>query len=195
MNELRYCASCQQPFTGLPRCPTCDSPVTPSKKSCACVCHTIEGGSSSECPSCTPHQTTVCETPRDKKTGKREGELKTAFYSQMSQVKGYYILSFSTRAAPDRAVFGHGKITTWEFKHGTPGFDSPGDQELMCARLATAGHCRYVVWQEYPDRQRTLIAHPMSVMQRVGWSIKFEAWCEGFDIKWLVDYVRRTHEC
>lgn len=123
---------------------------------------------------------------------KREGELKSAFYSQMSQVPGYYILSFSTRAAPDRAVFGNGKITTWEFKHGTPAFVSPGDQELMCARLATAGHCRYVIWQE--PQERTLVAHPMMVMQRDGWKITPEAWCNGFDIKWLVDYVRRTHE-
>jgi len=83
-------------------------------------------------------------------------------------------------------------MTTWEFKHATPDFDSPGLQELTCMRLAASGHCRYVIWQEsrHGSGKRTLIVHPDKVHDK---SLVHEDACVGFDHRWLVEYIRKAH--
>ena len=81
-----------------------------------------------------------------------------------------------------------------EIKHGTPDFDSQGLQELTMCRLASASfYARYVIFHEHRGMQRTLIAHPLKVMQRTSWDIEAEAWCVGFDMRWLVNEVRKAH--
>ena len=125
---------------------------------------------------------------------KREAELKSLFGKELRrQLPGFYLLQYSTNGAPDRSVVGAGRQTNWEMKHGTPDFDSPGDQELMCARMAQASHCRYVVWQEQRGVQRTLIVHPKDVMNRSGWNLVPEVFCVGFDMRWLVAQIRIAH--
>ena len=125
---------------------------------------------------------------------KREGELKSAFSKELKrQVPGFYMLQYATNGAPDRSIIGAGRQTNWEMKHGTPDFASPGDQELLCCRLAHAAHCRYVVWWERGVVQRTLIVHPKHVMGRESWNLEAEASCVGFDMRWLVGKVREAH--
>lgn len=128
---------------------------------------------------------------------KREGELKSAFTTAIKDVPGFYMLHFASRAAPDRVIIGGGRSSYWEFKHGTPSFESPGDQELMCMRIASADYCRYVIWQENVQGhgQRTLVVHPREVFERKGWSFTPEAWCVGYDHHWLVRYIRSIHDC
>lgn len=125
---------------------------------------------------------------------KREGELKQKFSAELKrQLPGFYMLQYATNGAPDRSIVGAGRQTNWEAKHGTPDFKSPGDQELMCARLAAAGHCRYIIWRSYRGIETTGIVHPLKVMNRVGWDFEAEAWCVGFDMKWLVNEIRKAH--
>jgi hypothetical protein len=127
---------------------------------------------------------------------KREAELKAAFTQEMKQrLPAYVMLAFATAGAPDRSITGHGRTTHWEFKHATPDFQSDGLQELLCMRLAWMGHCRYVIWQESRngDQQRTLIVHPRKVHEREGWNLEAEAWCIGFNHRWLVEQVRKAH--
>ena len=125
---------------------------------------------------------------------KREAELKSKFGEEVKrQLPDFLSLSYSTNGAPDREIIGAGITTRWEFKFATPTFRSPGDQELMCMRLAAAGHCRYVLWRETKGIQKTMIVHPKAVYHRAGWEIDAEAWCVGFDMKWLIDYVRKEH--
>lgn len=127
---------------------------------------------------------------------KREGELKSRFGAELlRQAPGFQILQYSTNGAPDREIIGCGISTRWEFKHGTPDFKSPGDQELVCCRIAAVAHCRYVIWQENArgEAQRTLIVHPRRVMDRVGWNLVPNSWCQGFDMKWLVRQVLEAH--
>lgn len=127
---------------------------------------------------------------------KREAELKSAFFKALAGVlPRFYVLQYATAGAPDRSIVGAGKQTNWEFKHATPDFDSPGNQELMCQRLAVHGHCRYVVWQEHADGQfqRTLIVHPREVAGRQSWNLQPEEWTSGFDHAWLVERIRRAH--
>jgi hypothetical protein len=129
-------------------------------------------------------------------SSKREAELKSAFTAEMKMyLPGFLMLQFATAGAPDRAIVGYGRTTMWEFKHGTPGFMSQGLQELMCMRLAAAGHCRYVIWQEHANgnAQRTLIVHPKVINERKGWALVPEAWCAGYDMKWLVGYIQEEH--
>ena len=129
---------------------------------------------------------------------KREGELKSAFATELKrQLPLFIILLHSSRAAPDRSITGNGKTTWWEFKHATPDFDSPGDQVLMCMRLAANGFCRYVIWWETSKGtdQKTMIVHPTTVFGlRSGEPLVAEAFCEGFDHKWLTEYIKKIHQ-
>jgi hypothetical protein len=128
---------------------------------------------------------------------KRESSLKSAFFKELrSQLPHFYVLQYATAAAPDRTIIGAGRQTNWEFKHGTPDFVSHGNQELLCCRLAVAGHCRYVVWQELANGtgQRTMIVHPRTVHERVSWRLDPEEWCVGYNHKWLVDRIKEAHK-
>lgn len=125
---------------------------------------------------------------------KREGDLKSLFGKEFRrQLPGFMMLQYATNGAPDRSVIGCGRQSNWEMKHGTPAFASPGDQELVCCRLAAVAHCMYVVWTEHRGVQRTLIVHPRAVMDRDGWNLEPSAWCIGFDMKWLVEQVAKEH--
>jgi hypothetical protein len=128
---------------------------------------------------------------------KREAELKAIAMQELKRQRPQYIIqSFSTLGSPDRSVTGSGMTTHWEFKHGTPDFDSPGVQELMCIRLALHGHCRYVIWQEAPTGKmaRTMIVHPRAVHARIGWALDPEAFCIGYNPRWLIEQIVKTHE-
>ena len=108
---------------------------------------------------------------------KREAELKAAFSAELkTRLPGAVTVMHSSAGAPDRAVSVGGCTTYLEFKHGTPGFDSPGLQELVCMRLEAAGECRYVVWQENANGtgQRTLIVKPRAIHWRKGWDLDAE---------------------
>lgn len=127
---------------------------------------------------------------------KEEGELKSKFGEELKRrLPGFLLLQYLTNGAPDRSVIGNARQTNWEMKHGTPDFRSPGDQELMCLRLAAAGHCRYVVWHEFNGVKRTLIVHPKVVRACEGMKVNLEAEasCIGFDMKWLVEYIAKEH--
>ena len=124
---------------------------------------------------------------------KRESEFKSQFFDTLrSKCPGFYLLRYGTRAAPDWTIIGAGRQTNWEFKHATPEFTSSGDQELMCMRLAQAGHCRYVIWWETSrgTGHRTMIVHPRRVFDK---SLTPEEWTEGVDHPWLVERVKRAH--
>ena len=107
----------------------------------------------------------------------------------------FLTLFYATAGAPDREIVGNNVTTRWEFKHATPFFDSPANQELECMRLAKQGHCRYVLWAETAAwGQHTLIVHPKEVHGRGPLNfIRTEARCKGFDMGWLVDYVLEQH--
>lgn len=127
-------------------------------------------------------------------TPKREAELKHLFGAELArQAPGFLVLAYATNGAPDRSIVGQGTQSNWECKHGTPAFRSPGDQELMCMRLAAAGHCRYIVWKETKSVQQTMIVHPREIHGRRGWNYTPEAWCVGVDMKWLVNEVLKEH--
>jgi hypothetical protein len=111
------------------------------------------------------------------------------------QCPTFLVLLQATAGAADRAIVGNGATTWWEFKHATPTFDSPGNQELMCMRLALQGYCRYVIWQEARSGygRRTLIVHPREVHTRASWKVVPEAFCVGYDHRWLVRYIQKVH--
>lgn len=127
---------------------------------------------------------------------KREAELKAMFTRELKrQLPRFIVQLFSSANSPDRSITGNGRTTHWEFKHGTPDFESPGGQTLFCARLAAQGHCRYVIWQE--DARggvpRTLIVHPKMVLGRDSPNIVAEDFCIDYDMRWLVEQVKRAH--
>ena len=129
-------------------------------------------------------------------TNKEEGRLKSLFARELKrQAPEFLVLLYATNGAPDREIVGNGITTRWEFKHATPDFRSPGDQEILCVRLAEQGHCRYVIWFDNRGLQLTMIVHPRDVLGRKGrgLGIKVETHCIGFDMKWLVAQVLKAH--
>ncbi len=125
---------------------------------------------------------------------KREAALKSAFTAELKrQLPTFYVLHYSTAGAPDLEIVGNQVTTRWEGKHAVPAFVSKENQELLCARLATQGHCRYVFWQESREGKKTMIVHPLKVLRREGCKLEPEAWTLGFDMEWLVNYVKREH--
>ena len=125
---------------------------------------------------------------------KREAKLKSAFGEALQKRKRSWLnFSMLTAGAPDRVIIGSGETSFWEFKHATPGFDSPGLQELICKRIATQGKCYYVVWYEDANGQnkRTIIVHPEVLIARR--HLEAVMYCDGFDMEWLVEHVIRLH--
>lgn len=126
---------------------------------------------------------------------KQEAKLKSKLRAAIKEhLPGFLILAYATNGAPDLSIVGGGRQSNWEAKHSTPSFRSPGDQELMTMRMAAAGHCRYIVWDERGGMKKTMIVHPREVFNRQGgWTFNAEAWCVGHDVKWLVEQIRREH--
>jgi hypothetical protein len=132
---------------------------------------------------------------------KQEAALKSRFYQEIKrQLPNFLVLQYATNGAPDREIVGCGITTRWECKHATPCFDSPGDQELMCCRLEAASHCRYVIWFEHKGVEKTMIVRPRHVIRipsetsaHSAHGLVVELWCVGFDMKWLVNEVRKAH--
>lgn len=126
---------------------------------------------------------------------KREAELKSGLTKELTrQCPGFYILCYATAGAPDRTIIGAGRQTNWEMKHCTPDFVSHDNQALTCTRIAVSGvHCRYVLWQERNGVERTMVVHPRAILERAGWDVVPEAFCVGFDHRWLVGQIRKAH--
>lgn len=93
-----------------------------------------------------------------------------------------------TSGIPDLSLTGLKRTTWWEFKHGTPDFDSTDIQELTMLRLAAAGYARYVIWHEKRGIKRTLVVHP----KHLG-DLTPEVWCVGFDHRFIVEFMRSAH--
>jgi hypothetical protein len=91
-----------------------------------------------------------------------------------------------TSGIPDISVTLHGRTSWWEAKV-TP-VVSKSIQELTMLRLAAAGYARYVVWEDKCGIRRTLIVHPKHLSD-----LTPEAFCVGFDMKWLVEQIRVVH--
>lgn len=123
---------------------------------------------------------------------KNESSLKSALMRQVKlDLSGFVALRHEdvrTAGIPDLSLTGLGRTSWWEFKHTVNGFDSTGIQELTMLRLAAAGYARYVVWEEKKSIKRTLIVHPKHLGDLVP-----EAFCVGFDMRWLVEQVKKAH--
>lgn len=120
---------------------------------------------------------------------KREASLKSslrdAFKSTIPMAVVLRHEDRFTAGIPDFSVTA-AKRTVWlEVKHGTPDFDSPGVQELMCTRLARNGYCWYVVYEERNLQLKTLIIEPRKIATR-----EPQEWCEGFDHQFVANFVR-----
>lgn len=132
---------------------------------------------------------------------KRESELRSKF---LDEVKNHNLLPHAviirhedvrTGGIPDMSVTLYGKTTWWEAKHGTPDFESPGNQELMMMRLAAAGYARYIIWWESASGigKRTLIVHPREVHERKNWLLISEEATSDFDHRWLARKILERH--
>jgi len=126
---------------------------------------------------------------------KHESELKSKLLEKFRvMMPGFVQMShedFRQVGHPDWSVTGFARTSWWEFKHGTPNFESHGRQELTMLRLAAAGYSRYVIWHENADstNKRTLIVHPTKIKD-----LEPEDWCTGFDFNFILSVMRKAHQ-
>lgn len=128
---------------------------------------------------------------------KRESALKSALMAEIkAHLPGFVAQRHEdvrTSGTPDLSLTGRARTSWWEFKHGTPDFESHGIQELTMLRLAASSfHARYVVWEERRGVKRTLVVHPKHIECEDLGAVA-EAWWVEFDLRQLVDHMRRVH--
>ncbi|MCR4301824.1 MAG: hypothetical protein NUV51_09460 [Sulfuricaulis sp.] len=125
---------------------------------------------------------------------KQESLLKSALVRTLKeQLPGFIVLRHEdvrTSGIPDISVTGGGRTSWIEVKHATPHLETRGIQELTCLRLAGAGFCRYLVYQENKrgNGKRTLIVHPKHIGDMLP-----ETFCVGYDHRWVAEYLRKIH--
>jgi len=125
---------------------------------------------------------------------RRESHLKARCIEEVKKELPKFVVfshqEFARHGVPDNSITGRGKTTWWEFKHGTPHFDSTGIQELTMLRLAGAGFARYVIFLEDAGglSKRILIVHPKDLRD-----LHPEASCVGHNYKFVVDYIKQVH--
>ena len=88
---------------------------------------------------------------------------------------------------PDFSVTLGGRTSWFEVKYG-PRIISKGIQQLTCARLASAGMCRYIFFEEKRGVRRTLVLHPKHIDDLMP-----EVWHVGFNHRFVCDFVRQVH--
>jgi hypothetical protein len=125
---------------------------------------------------------------------RQESTLKAKCLKEAQEhLKGFVIFQHQEVrriGVPDVSITGLSKTSWWEFKHGTPDFDSTGLQELTMLRLAGAGFARYIIYLEDKDGEskRILIVHPKEFKDLIP-----EASCVGFNHRWVAEYIRKIH--
>ena len=138
----------------------------------------------------------------DDPISKREDEIRSAFMEVATAAlrpRGFVLLRHEdvrTGGIPDLSSTGLGRTRWWEFKHGTPYFKSPGNQELMMMRLSVHGYARYIIWRETPDEVSTSIVKPVEIFRR-GRQGQREFFADhridAHDHHWLVEHILRAH--
>ncbi len=131
-----------------------------------------------------------------------EASLKSAFMLAVGkQLLGFVALrheDIRTSGIPDLSITGFGKTSWFEFKVANPQFHGTELQELTMLRLAAAGFARYLVWSENKNGtgKRTLIIHPKEVFKKNGHvsEMEIEAFCVGYDHRWVCSYIRERHQ-
>lgn len=91
-----------------------------------------------------------------------------------------------TSGVPDVSITWRKKTSWWEFKHGPKIKWAHKLQQLTCRRLAAIGICYVVLYEEKfeHDSKHTCILTPDEVLVEA---------VEGFDHRFVLDYVWRTH--
>jgi hypothetical protein len=112
------------------------------------------------------------------------------------ELKGYVIQKHNDRAksgTPDISITGREFTSWWEVKYADPTFDSPGIQELTCMRLAVAGYCRYLIYDNRYSMPTTGILHPNNIRNWTGKMDDYEWVRDGIAHKSFIEYVKTLH--
>jgi len=89
-----------------------------------------------------------------------------------------------TSGSPDISITWKKKDTWWELKHGEKVVWANALQQLTCRRLAANGICYVVLYEDVLSHRRTCILTPDEEDVEV---------VDGFDHRFVLDFVRRTH--
>lgn len=143
---------------------------------------------------------------RTLRTNKRESALRSAFMEKLTEVAPLAIAlrheDVRRNAVPDMSFTLHGNTSWCEFKHGTPEFESRGDQELMMQRLSERGFAAYyIIWLESTEEgKHTYLVHPFQIIRfkeardHHTRNIYSALSMKGFDHSWAANRVVHIHQ-
>lgn len=95
-----------------------------------------------------------------------------------------------TTGIPDFSHTWRKMTSWWEVKFWNNGsFDAPKLQHLTCRRLAAAGTCHYIIYEQREDKQRVVIVHPDQLDQ---WQ-ESQNTAFGFNHFWVCKFMRQLH--
>lgn len=103
-----------------------------------------------------------------------------------------------TSGIPDISVTWGNRTSWWEVKYADPRLESKGIQDVTMMKLAGAGTANYIIYYEFHDLQRVIIAEPRMVISNTGERVN--DWmthaisASGFDHKWVAGHIRGVHE-
>jgi hypothetical protein len=123
-----------------------------------------------------------------------EATLKNQLVKKLRELMpGFVILRHEDRhtaGIPDISVTGCGRTSWWEVKHANPDWKSRGIQELTCMRLAAAGICFYITYEDKTGVKRTIISTPREAAATGG--LEGE-WTRGFDHRFVATFIMKVH--
>jgi hypothetical protein len=94
-----------------------------------------------------------------------------------------------THGVPDLSVTMDQRTSWWEVKYATPGFESPGIQELTLKRLGKTGYAYYIIFEDVAAGRKTYIVDPEDLL-----TYRTTSWaCKGFDYTAVVTFIARVH--
>ena len=120
-----------------------------------------------------------------------------------SQLPGAVIIKHAdpmTSGVPDVSITWLGKTSWWEFKAGAKIKWANELQQLTCRRLAAAGSCRVVFYEESPYYDRVQVGKKTTAAgtyKRTCICTPDEeviAFATGFDHRFVMDVVRGVHD-
>ena len=99
---------------------------------------------------------------------------------------------YATTGIPDITTTLYARTAWWEVKRADPFIKGTGLQHLTARRLASAGHCWYIVYEEILGRWRTCLVRPQDV-DATGRFSCLSHWTNDINHQFVLDFMRRVH--
>ncbi|KKM23577.1 hypothetical protein LCGC14_1613800 [marine sediment metagenome] len=124
-----------------------------------------------------------------------EGDLTTDLVKACKKsMTGAVIIKHADRSSygiPDLSITWQKATTWWEVKFfNNKPFNSPEQQEIMCQKLSTQGHCHYVIYKQQYAMRSILIVNPFHINE---WDHAAVGAAAEFNHTWVAQFIHALH--